>query len=65
MDDQLSKIEDRDQYLYVHCLGGYRSMIATSIMKAKGYNHLKNVSGGWQAIVKAGMPVELPKFSES
>lgn len=65
LDEQLNKLEHTSQDLYIHCLGGYRSMIAASLMKRKGYMNLRNIYGGWQAISKTGLPVELPKFSES
>ncbi len=41
---------DRDQPYYVHCAGGYRSMIFISILKAKGYENLADVQGGFKAI---------------
>ncbi len=42
-------LED-DQNLYIHCAGGYRSVIAASLMKRQGYNNLRNVLGGWARI---------------
>lgn len=39
----------------VHCGGGYRSMIAISIMKQHGFKNLINVYGGFGAMVNAGM----------
>jgi hydroxyacylglutathione hydrolase len=39
----------------VHCGGGYRSMIAISIMKQQGFKNLINVYGGFGAMVNAGM----------
>jgi hydroxyacylglutathione hydrolase len=42
----------------VHCQGGYRSMIAASIMRAHGFDHLINVHGGYAAISKTGIPLE-------
>ncbi|HEV8081170.1 MAG TPA: rhodanese-like domain-containing protein [Chitinophagaceae bacterium] len=41
---------DEDQNLYVHCAGGYRSVIAASLMKRQGYHNLRNVLGGWSKI---------------
>ena len=41
---------EEDQNLYLHCGGGYRSVIAASIMKLHGYNNLRNVLGGWSKI---------------
>jgi glyoxylase-like metal-dependent hydrolase (beta-lactamase superfamily II)/rhodanese-related sulfurtransferase len=42
---------------YLHCAGGYRSMIAASILKARGYEHVVNVKGGFKAIKEAGITV--------
>jgi hydroxyacylglutathione hydrolase len=39
---------------YVHCAGGYRSMIFISILKARGYNNLVDVQGGFKAIKENG-----------
>lgn len=39
-----------NQNLYVHCAGGYRSVIAASLMKRQGIHNLRNVLGGWNAI---------------
>jgi hydroxyacylglutathione hydrolase len=36
--------------LYVHCGGGYRSIIAASLLKRQGIHNLRNVSGGWNRI---------------
>ncbi len=43
---------------YVHCAGGYRSMIAMSILKARGYDNLVNVRSGFEAITEAGVATE-------
>jgi glyoxylase-like metal-dependent hydrolase (beta-lactamase superfamily II)/rhodanese-related sulfurtransferase len=45
----LSGFEDT-QNLYVHCAGGYRSVIAASLMKRQGIHNLRNVLGGWGKI---------------
>lgn len=43
---------DDTQNLYVHCAGGYRSVIASSLLKRQGFHQLRNVLGGWTAISK-------------
>ena len=42
---------------YVHCAGGYRSVIAASILKSRGIHNLVDVAGGMGAIKKVGIPV--------
>lgn len=44
------KLLDKDKTYYVHCAGGYRSMIFASILKARGYDNLIDVKGGFKAI---------------
>ena len=41
---------EEDQNLYVHCAGGYRSVIAASLLKRQGIHNLRNVVGGWNKI---------------
>ena len=41
---------EENQNLYVHCGGGYRSIIACSLMKSHGLHNLRNVVGGWDKI---------------
>ena len=45
---------DKNKTYYVHCAGGYRSMTFASILKARGYDNLINVDGGFSAIKKSG-----------
>ncbi|RYZ62824.1 MAG: MBL fold metallo-hydrolase [Chitinophagaceae bacterium] len=45
----LGNLEEH-QNLYVHCAGGYRSVIAASLMKRQGIHNLRNVLGGWGQI---------------
>ncbi|MCP4439757.1 MAG: MBL fold metallo-hydrolase [Aureispira sp.] len=42
---------NKDTKYYLHCAGGYRSMIASSILKARGFDNLVEVKGGFKAIV--------------
>jgi glyoxylase-like metal-dependent hydrolase (beta-lactamase superfamily II)/rhodanese-related sulfurtransferase len=46
----------RDASIVLHCAGGYRSMIAASILKARGYQNVKDVIGGFGALSKTDLP---------
>lgn len=46
-----------DKTTYLHCAGGYRSMIAASILKARGFHNMIDVIGGFGAIKNTGLPV--------
>jgi len=55
---QISNFED-DQNIYVHCAGGYRSVIASSLLKRQGIHNIRNVLGGWKKIQNTeGIKVE-------
>ena len=41
---------DETKNLYIHCAGGYRSIIAASLLKRQGIHNLHNVMGGWEKI---------------
>lgn len=41
---------------YVHCAGGYRSMIAVSILKSRGFDNLIDIEGGFKAISETDVP---------
>ncbi len=41
---------------YIHCAGGYRSMIACSILKARGFDNVIDIAGGFDAISKTNIP---------
>lgn len=45
----LSSFEET-QNIYVHCQGGYRSTIASSLLKQHGFHNLRNIIGGWNKI---------------
>lgn len=45
---------NKDKTYYVHCAGGYRSMIFNSILRARGYDNLIDVEGGFTAIKESG-----------
>lgn len=46
----------KDENFYLHCAGGYRSVIAASILKARGYHNIIDVAGGFGAIRHTGLP---------
>ena len=41
---------EEHQNIYVHCAGGYRSVIASSLLKRQGIHNIRNVAGGWAKI---------------
>ena len=45
---------DKQKPTYVHCAGGYRSMIFASILRARGYDKVYDVNGGYKAIRESG-----------
>jgi glyoxylase-like metal-dependent hydrolase (beta-lactamase superfamily II)/rhodanese-related sulfurtransferase len=45
----------KNEAFTIHCAGGYRSIIAASILKSRGYNHVKDVIGGYSAISKTNI----------
>jgi hydroxyacylglutathione hydrolase len=47
---------DPGEHFYIHCAGGYRSMIAASILQARGYRNFTEVEGGFRAISKTNLP---------
>lgn len=46
---------DKSKTYYVHCAGGYRSMIFNSILRARGYDKLIDVKGGFKALKESGV----------
>ena len=47
--EKITEIDIKDKH-YVHCAGGYRSMIACSILKRNGYSSVVDVEGGFSSI---------------
>lgn len=45
---------DKDKTYYVHCAGGYRSMVFNSILRARGYDKLIDVKGGFKDLKESG-----------
>src|SRR3990167_3020211 len=56
MQDDLTKL-DKNKTYHIHCAGGYRSVIAISLLMRNGYTNLIDVAGGFGAIKKTRLPV--------
>ncbi len=55
---QISELMDefhKEETNYIHCAGGYRSMVASSILKSRGYDNVVDIQGGFGAIVGTGI----------
>lgn len=53
INDSMAQL-DKNKTYYVHCAGGYRSMIFNSILRARGYDNMIDVKGGFKAIKESG-----------
>ncbi len=58
-----ANFEEEDN-LYLHCAGGYRSVIAASLLKREGIHNLRNISGGFKSI-KEVENIPLQKYKET
>lgn len=56
LNDTMNEIADDKQY-HIHCAGGYRSVIAASILKSRGYHNLIDIGGGFKAIKETDIPI--------
>ncbi|HTA28046.1 MAG TPA: rhodanese-like domain-containing protein [Bacteroidia bacterium] len=61
--EQEYKTLDKNAHYYVYCAGGYRSMVASSILENNGFPNLTNVEGGFGAIKKTGAKIEVPAMA--
>jgi len=62
--DPAAYLSDMDENfnVYIHCAGGYRSVIASSLIKRQGFHNLRNILGGFQAIKETtNIPLEQSK----
>ncbi|QHI36277.1 Beta-lactamase hydrolase-like protein [Kordia antarctica] len=55
IDKNMNEIDANKAY-HIHCAGGYRSVIAASILKARGFHKVTDVAGGFGAIKKTDLP---------
>ncbi|MGC1633556.1 MAG: MBL fold metallo-hydrolase [Gelidibacter sp.] len=56
INENMNQIDPKKTY-HIHCAGGYRSVIAASILKARGFNNLVDVDGGFAAIKETDLPI--------
>lgn len=54
INNNMHKLNRTDAY-YLHCKSGYRSMVAASILKARGFDQVIDITGGWQALEKTDL----------
>jgi rhodanese-related sulfurtransferase len=54
--NELIKDINPSEHFYMHCAGGYRSMIASSILQARGYRNFTEIEGGFKAIAETAVP---------
>lgn len=47
---------DPEEHFYMHCASGYRSMIASSILQARGYRNFTEIAGGFKAVSTTAVP---------
>jgi hydroxyacylglutathione hydrolase len=59
----MADLDDKHN-MYVHCAGGYRSVIASSLLKREGFHNLRNVVGGWGKIKELPDKFEIEKDAE-
>lgn len=55
INDQYAELDPKETY-YIHCAGGYRSMIMASLLKSKGFIKLVDIQGGFKAIATSSIP---------
>ncbi len=55
INDWVKDVNPKDHF-FIHCAGGYRSMIAASILQSRGYRNFTEIDGGFKSIAEAGVP---------
>ena len=56
INEHMGNLQRNEKY-YLHCAGGYRSVIMASILKARGFENLVNIEGGFGAMKKTTIPM--------
>lgn len=54
VNQQMARL-DRHKKYFIHCAGGYRSVILCSILKSRGFDHLVNIKGGYKMLSQTGL----------
>ncbi|KRP29939.1 MBL fold metallo-hydrolase [Polaribacter sp.] len=54
LNDYITQFPEKEPF-FVHCAGGYRSVIAASILKARGFHNVIDIEGGFDAIQKSAI----------
>jgi hydroxyacylglutathione hydrolase len=54
INQQMDQIDAHETY-YIHCAGGYRSVIGASILKARGFHNIVDIAGGFAALKKTNV----------
>jgi hydroxyacylglutathione hydrolase len=54
INEEMAQI-DKNKTYYVHCAGGYRSMIFNSVLRARGFDNLVDIQGGFKALKDSGL----------
>jgi len=54
--NEWTKDVNPEEHFFLHCAGGYRSMIAASILQARGYRNFTEIEGGFKAIAETSIP---------
>lgn len=57
INDHLAALASKEDDFYIHCAGGYRSVIAASILKSRGIHNIIDIKGGFKALQEAKFPV--------
>jgi hydroxyacylglutathione hydrolase len=57
MRDRITGLE-KDKHYATYCASGYRASIAASLMRSRGFKHVSNIPGSWDAWVAAGYPTQ-------
>jgi rhodanese-related sulfurtransferase len=53
LNDYMGELDKQKKY-FIHCAGGYRSVIAASILRARGFEDVVDIKGGFKAIQESG-----------